>query len=93
MFAIAIVLHAYFTIGWLTTEAKRDVVLAKDFSRSAFEVTIARCQQAALEQASLAVPDPAKQLEMITMRRQRGKRGGPANLSVTYHACRLEALQ
>ena len=69
-------------IDEFATEAARDLVQAKDFSASAFEVVIARCQQAALDSASLAVPDPAKQIEMLQMRRKRGKRGGPAKLSV-----------
>ena len=60
----------------------RDVVTAtaKDFSRSAFNVTMDRCQQRALEHANMSVPDPAHQLELLSMRRVRGKRGGPAKL-------------
>ena len=58
----------------------RDVVTAKDFSRSAFNVTMDRCQQRALEHANMSVPDPARQLELLSMRRVRGKRGGPAKL-------------
>ena len=62
-------------------ESFKDVVLAQDFTKSAFRVTMDRCQQLALQHAKLSVPDPAKQLEMLKNRRNAGKRGGAANLS------------
>ena len=61
------------------------MVAAKDFSRSAFTITMDRCQQRALEHANMCVPDPARQLELLSMRRVRGKRGGPAKLSLNIH--------
>ena len=60
----------------------KDVVSAKDFSKSAFKITMQRCQQRALEYAKLTVPDPARQLELLAERRKKGKRGGPASLSL-----------
>ena len=72
----------------MTFAAKvRDVVTAKDFGRSAFNVTMDRCQQRALRQAGMSVPDPSRQLELLSMRRARGKRGGPARLSVNPKLC------
>ena len=77
-------LHASYNICFTAFPAKaRDVVAAKDFGFSAFNVVMDRCQQRALQQPDMFVPDPARQLELLSMRRERGKRGGPARLSLT----------
>ena len=55
--------------------------MAKDFARSAFDITIARCQQRALSYANMSVPDPAQQLELLNAKRKKGTRGGAAILS------------
>ena len=60
----------------------RDLVDAKDFAASAFKVAIARSQQAALDQSKMSVPDPARQLELLSAKRKTRNRGAPANLSL-----------
>ena len=58
----------------------KNVLSAKDFSKSAYQVVIFRCQSRALEYAKLSVPDPARQLELLKTRHEKGKRGGTARL-------------
>ena len=60
------------------------MVDAKDFAQSAFKVMIAKCQQAALEQAQMSVPDPSRQLELLSAKRLKGRSRGAAKLSHYY---------
>ena len=67
-------------------EALRETVDAKVFANSSFKVTIARCQQAALEQAKMSVPDPARQLELLSAKRTKSQRTKAAlKLSLIKH--------
>ena len=76
-------IHQVYTRIALHKACFESVVDAKDFSRSAYVVVMNRCQQVALEHAKMSVPDPSKQIELIKLRRQRGKRGGAATLGLT----------
>ena len=67
--------------GFPATGQAKDIVDAKDFAQSTFRVTIARCQQAALDQAQMSVPDPARQLELLSARRKKSGKRGASTLS------------
>ena len=71
----------------LLTEAIKDIVAAKDFSKSAFDITMTRCQQLALESADKSVPDPSN-LNCL-LRVDNGANVGDLRLSGNIYCIRL----
>ena len=61
----------------------------RDFAGSKYQITIARVQQEALKRATGPVIHPAKQLEVLNRKKEKGrKKGYPGEIiSISYAIC------